>query len=466
MLGIREEELRQQFEENRKLERDINKLKRQNDNIKQERDGLKKRRKYLGERYDWIIDNAVRPYAKSRGIRWNDTTDESIDAVIRPLFEDASEAQSLRQQVQTLQELVCDADSLREQNHTKKEASLEVEILREQVETLQNDVKEIEILKGIVRKLQTKASEVDNLRSKVQLLQKDALAKVEKIQAVPDTLFAQDFRVIVSLIKSLSRSIRPTAEIDIVKFLNDGVLLNDVPIHQWCTRAQKKCLVEAWVWSVLIDLVFLTPFNVFHHNGAIIGGLWFKMFGADGVSGWPSPSPHCEHWRCSTMEQLMENAGRAAITHGEIKTSPPLPEGGTAQRLEMSAVKARAEVADIILSRVLTISQASDLSQIPKVVDKAFALALDMSLQRSRLQITFPAIGTRFDQETMLSFGDRSGEDFAEGEVAFIINPGLTKWGDAEGRMLDQRYDIVPALVQLKPVHFESIRIKQQPSDE
>jgi hypothetical protein len=38
-------------------------------------------------------------------------------------------------------------------------------------------------------------------------------------------------------------------------------------------------------------------------------------------------------------------------------------------------------------------------------------------------------------------------EEVPEGRVAFIVNPGLTKWGDAHGKCLDQRLDIVPALV-------------------
>jgi hypothetical protein len=44
------------------------------------------------------------------------------------------------------------------------------------------------------------------------------------------------------------------------------------------------------------------------------------------------------------------------------------------------------------------------------------------------------------------------GEETDEGVVAFVINPGLTKYGDAHGKNLDQRYDIVPSLVLLDPL--------------
>jgi len=42
------------------------------------------------------------------------------------------------------------------------------------------------------------------------------------------------------------------------------------------------------------------------------------------------------------------------------------------------------------------------------------------------------------------------GDDVDSGKVAFVVNPGLTKWGDTHGKKFDCRYDIVPALVQLE----------------
>lgn len=44
---------------------------------------------------------------------------------------------------------------------------------------------------------------------------------------------------------------------------------------------------------------------------------------------------------------------------------------------------------------------------------------------------------------------DLDGDDIDDGVVAFIVKPGLRKWGNAHGKMLDQYYDIVPSLVQL-----------------
>ena len=55
----------------------------------------------------------------------------------------------------------------------------------------------------------------------------------------------------------------------------------------------------------------------------------------------------------------------------------------------------------------------------------------------------------------MTSVPDRDGDDINDGVVAFVVNPGLTKWGDARGEKLDERYDIVPCLVQLEPMRIK-----------
>jgi hypothetical protein len=73
---------------------------------------------------------------------------------------------------------------------------------------------------------------------------------------------------------------------------------------------------------------------------------------------------------------------------------------------------------------------------------------MQMALQRSRLQVTVPKNGDRFSRAEMSAVNGDDEEEIEDGVVAFVINPGLTKWGDAHGKKLDQRYDIVRALVQ------------------
>jgi hypothetical protein len=290
--------------------------------------------------------------------------------------------------------------------------------------------------------------DASNLQDQIQVLQKELLSKADKVQAIPDEELAQDFRVIVSLIKTLSRTIRLNEVIDLVAILGGGLMLEDVSRHHWSTRPRKKCLVEAWVWSVLLKSVFYTPFSILGDECEALRGNWRNLFFQDHVhSDWPVPSALCETWRRATMEQMMLIVDRDAITKGEPKTKH--------QILEASVLKARDVTMKEIHAGLINISVSSSVPEMRNIIDKSFTLAMKMSLQRCRLQVAYPKPGDTFDAQRMTSMSDADGGEVNEGKVAFVVNPGLVKWGDAHGQHLDCRYDIVPALVQLESKNTE-----------
>jgi hypothetical protein len=476
MLARREEDLQRQRDEIKRLERENARHRKTIDGIKQECAGLRKKRVWIGSRYDYVLDNALRPYARSRGWRFSDASDEPFTSLVNSLLQDATETKDLRAQVQQLHGKVSD---LQEVVRTSQRETTEMKAQREQNQTLQNQ--EVSKLRNQMLLLRHNAKEANNLRAQVQQLQRDALAKVEKVRTVPDNEFAQNFRAIVTAVKSLSRSVFPSNEVNIFGILNSGILLSDVPVDRWNTRARKKCFIEAWLWSVLIELVFLTPFAIFHDDGDRISDLWSKMFDAEDSRYWPTPSPQAESWRHATMEQMVVLAGRKTITRGKDEQSSQPLDKSTTTGLQQSVLLSRASVEEIIGSRLLQLAPAADLSQVQNLVDKAFTLALEMSLQRSRLQVTYPAVGANLNKQHMSTIPDRSGKDIEDGTVAFVVNPGLAKWGDAEGRNLEYRYDIVASLVQLSPftsiettaskpeqvmVKVEHTRVKLEPEDE
>ncbi|KAF2130414.1 hypothetical protein P153DRAFT_430627 [Dothidotthia symphoricarpi CBS 119687] len=285
------------------------------------------------------------------------------------------------------------------------------------------------------------AMEFDSMRDQIRILQNELLAKVDKVSAIPDEQFAKDFRSIIALVKTLSRSSRFTDGVDVVESLGSCTLAKDVSRHHWDSRSRKKYLVEAWVWSVLIGDVFRSPFTIFGKQCDEICVVWMNLFGAEHHQGLPCPSSPCETWRRATTEHLVQFLGRDMVALGEPKQQYPYQNG--------SVFELRANVTGVI-QNLTKISPTTDISQVDQIVTKAFTLAMEMSLQRSRLQVTYPAIGANFNEQEMSSMPDPNGEDIDEGVVAFIVNPGLTKWGDAHGKHLDQRYDIVPTLVQLE----------------
>lgn len=305
-------------------------------------------------------------------------------------------------------------------------------------------------------------NQVQSLQGEVQNLQRQLLSKVEKVHVVPDDVFDKDFRNLVAVIKSLSRSVKITREANMWKALDNRGLLLDVHDHHWSTRARKKCFIEAWIWSVLLDHVFKTPFTILGENGAAIAELWSKLFDDKHVRGWPRPSASCESWRCSTLEHAVASMIPETSSQTSVVVEGGIADGATPANSETVELQMRNAVANEIGTRLANLSTAVDLQLIPKAVEAAFALGLQMSLQRSRLQVTFPNVDDQFDRAQMSSIPDSNGEDIEDGVVAFIVRPGLSKWGDAEGKHFDQRYDIVPSLVQVQ-AHREEVKIKLEP---
>ncbi|KAF1833754.1 hypothetical protein BDW02DRAFT_598808 [Decorospora gaudefroyi] len=292
------------------------------------------------------------------------------------------------------------------------------------------------------------AANVSSLTEQVRMLQKEMLAKVDKVQVASDEQLAQEFRVIASLVKSLSRTIHIDDTKDIAEILGSVYLLNDVSRQHWTGRAKKKLVIEAWIWSALVHCVFCTPFKMFGSQCDVLSASWQSIYMTDHCHGWPTPTSLCEAWRYITVESMLELVDRDVITHGKEKEKP--------KKLEPGVLATRTSTVATIGSPLTKISTAVvSIAEVQNIVDKAFAFALQMSLQRVRLQITYPKVGDKFNADTMKLMPDADGEDLDDGTVAFIVNPGLTKWGDTHGKNLDHRYDIVPALVKAETVPQE-----------
>lgn len=296
---------------------------------------------------------------------------------------------------------------------------------------------------------------VPKLEKRLQTLQQEMLKKFEKTHVKSDDQFAQEFRSLASAIRSLSRTVRQTTGINGVQTFDKLVLFEKVSPHYWNKRATKKCLVEAGCWSILAVSVFNGPYSVFGLHYEALNVAWTQMYGDKHNHSWPVPSSNCESWRWKTAEQLIEQTGEKTFVIGEA--------GAITKNFNNSIMSAGRDIAASIETLLGEMSPEFESSLVHPIVDMAFTLAFQMSLQQSRLQVTYPSVGTLFkaDQMSYVSNEDDEDDEKASREevVAFVINPGLTKWGDAHGENLDKRLDIVPALVHLEPVG----RIKYEP---
>jgi exonuclease VII small subunit len=296
-------------------------------------------------------------------------------------------------------------------------------------------------VKRVLGSLLRDALEANELRAQVQELQTDMLAKVDKLQAMSDEKFCLNFGTLASSIKTFSRAIKLSSTVSITDIvaLNQCLLLRGVQTKYWNTGARRKGMIEAYVWSVLIKYVFRSPF---HMLGSVCGQFshgFTGLFGQLHTQGWPTPCELAERWKCTTAERLVELVGSEASLE-------ELPENVHPEIVE-SMKRLRSDLYKVIESTFVTLSPTTDFLQLHAIVDKAIKLALQMSLQRSRIQIVWPNVGDPFLSRETRSLKNITDEDVEEGTVAFIINPGLAKWGDAHGKNLHKRLDLVPSRV-------------------
>ncbi|KAI4909432.1 hypothetical protein J4E90_008129 [Alternaria incomplexa] len=390
------------------------------------------------DKYGYIVNKAILPYAEAAGLQFDDRTKASVDTVMEPFYNDAMTTLDVRN------ELRPDDVEMRVLKDELMASRLYGQSLEEQ-----NQFQETEIQK-LRQDLESSKAAVENSRTQTQVLQKEMLARVPKIQAISDEAFSRRFHTLASMVKSLSRSVRITPEVDVLAILQPPMLNSDVPDTQWSNRARKKAYIEAWIWSTLLEMVFSSPFVFCRRLAKTLHDAWFHLFGDVNPLEWPEPSPESENWRCTTIEKLMDRIGRETITEGQTQGKNRQSDEKT-RDLQISVIQSREKVSEFITTNLTAIYSGTDFSHVLNIVNQAFALSLDMSLQRSRIQMTWSNIGTDFVAEHMSAIPDRNGEDIREGVVAFIVSPGLTKWGDANGNHFDKCHDLVPSLVQIEP---------------
>lgn len=350
----------------------------------------------IEDRYQYVVDACIEPYARNRGMAFDQHHGRSLELVVNPLSKDALQARSLHNEWRTSRRTI-----------------------------------------GSLRKdLRSSQNEVQTVRRELNTLQTELLARVEKIEVLADEQLAMEFRTLAADVKALSRAVRCSKDVNVMEQLSCIGLLENVSQHDWMERSRRKYLLEAWTWSVLLLGVFGSPFTTFGDKYTILTKSWVLIFGSEGAHGWPAPDTSCETWRYTTVEQLSKSSNEGMSAVG--------------RKAQDASAKARATIVSVLEACMEAVSPAVPNDQILAIVEKAWGLALRMAQQRARLQITQPLPGAKFNREEMESMPDLEGDELADGFVAFIVSPGLTKWGDASGRNLDQRYDIVPASVQLE----------------
>ncbi|KAH8723593.1 hypothetical protein GQ44DRAFT_619774 [Phaeosphaeriaceae sp. PMI808] len=307
---------------------------------------------------------------------------------------------------------------------------------------LQFDPRTCDTIDFVMTPMLQNAREAGMFEDRVQTLQHELILRENKSGVVSDDQLAQDFRKLASQIKTLSRQIRPRDDVDVLEALGPSFLVGETKHQMLENRASRKLFIEAWMWSSLVNLIFLNPFIIVSTDSKTIFNSWIAIFGTGKFYEWPNPSTLSETWRYTTVKHLVDvESGEDMAQKSVMDQNEYLTQHSLAVQTDKTGF------IEDILARITTDIESL---KVDHVASSAVTLAMHMWLQKCRLQITFPNIGDQFDRTEMKSLRNVDDEDEIEdGVVMGVINPGLTKWGDVHGKNFDQRYDIVPSLVQL-----------------
>ncbi|OCK82313.1 hypothetical protein K432DRAFT_349279 [Lepidopterella palustris CBS 459.81] len=288
-------------------------------------------------------------------------------------------------------------------------------------------------------------TETSKLRHNLETLQKSMLSNVERFRPTQDDEIGEDFKALAAAVKVVTRDVPSTADTNkLAEGFKSYSLIQGVSVSHWKHKLHRKFLLEAAIWSVLMDTVFSTPFYVFGKYADFFTGQWMDSSESRDFS-WPSPSPLAEKWRYITSEQLRRKIGGKSLVDG------PGGEGGNCETDEVvvsSHEDTKGAVVAILTEILTSVAPSTKSAKIEKIVKKACDLALKLGIQRCRIQLVAPMLKQQYIAKKTAGIAVISGcEDVKVGRVEFVANPGLRKWGDGHGDHLDESLDLVPALV-------------------
>ncbi|CAI6322147.1 unnamed protein product [Periconia digitata] len=289
-------------------------------------------------------------------------------------------------------------------------------------------------------------NQTHTLQTEIHELQKQLLGLIDKKQAVSDDLFIQEFRALGSWIKSFSRDfeVGDMSQIMCITDIRRSRLLNGARLPSGHVISNINYLIEAYMWSILIQEIFDSPFLMLGYRYGDLTDSFTSLFGNDHQNEWPIPHENVERWKYQTIEHFVQEVGFDAIAKGTPAPKNPV--------MAESISYQRESVIKHIAKPLTCLKTNLEFGNLRAIVNKAFKLSLQMNLQRCRLQAVFPTVGDGFRRENHHGLTSvKECEDVKRGVVAFTVNPGLAKWGDTHGQNLRERVDLVPTLVYVQP---------------
>ena len=122
-------------------------------------------------------------------------------------------------------------------------------------------------------------TETSRLEHNLETLQKSLLSNVERFRPTQDDELINNFESLASAIKVITRDVPSSADCNkLAKEFAHYTLIDGVSVSYWKDRLYRKYLLEAAIWSILMDTIFSTPFYVFGKYADLFTTEWKLLF--------------------------------------------------------------------------------------------------------------------------------------------------------------------------------------------
>ncbi|OAP64493.1 hypothetical protein AYL99_00465 [Fonsecaea erecta] len=182
-------------------------------------------------------------------------------------------------------------------------------------------------------------------------------------------------------------------------------------------RKLKQQIVQSTIWMILKERLFHSPFGVLGDEGQRIHREWTSEFGEDSSSElprWPEATEESEAWRFERIKEYWDPSKK--ITS----------DSEASRRLKPTYDQSVAAAVDDIGKAVDTISTLSshDLQLIREFVELAATFWLDVTAQKCRVYLIFPAEGSSALVQRKPTTAT----------VDLVIQPEVRRRGNAQGQ--------------------------------
>jgi len=280
---------------------------------------------------------------------------------------------------------------------------------------------------------------------------------VDNFQAKPDRTFVLLFDELKAAVQNL-----------IAFNIDPSALRFDQPFKARASELRLQpsnnvLLLQSFLWGMVIDLIFKSPFSVFGTYGERLAETWSLLFSHGKSRGYisicfeyqltlclggslsdnrasrlvPDPESSAEKWRYTTIERLqtaLKNKQSTQESDRQIRQSYQ----ENVLNLEQSISTWLAQMGAFI-----------EMEKIQDIVKTACEFALIIAVERCRVQLYAPSPGEdmKSGAEGILDATPGYAAVDQRRTVQFIVEPGLVKNGNARGGALQSRVFLSRAVV-------------------